>query len=98
VTDNTGMLYEKSTMSRKRALADRNKAIFKVSKCDHGHDDSTPEDKEAEPLFSPLSHPRPHSEIIDLSVPGYPSIPAPDDLLDTDEVILDCFADIPMNA
>jgi hypothetical protein len=96
VADN--MLFATPTVSRKRALADRNEAMFKVSKYDHGHDDSIPEDKEAELLFSPLSHPRPHSEIIDLSVPGYPSIPAPEDLLDTDEVILDYFADIPMNA
>jgi hypothetical protein len=98
VTDNTGMLYATPTVSRKRALADRNEAMFKVSKYDHGHDDSIPEDKEAELLFSPLSHPRPHSDVVDLSLPGYPSIPAPDDLLDTDEVILDYFADIPMNA
>jgi Zinc finger C-x8-C-x5-C-x3-H type (and similar) len=98
VTDYTSTLYETPTLSRKRALADRTEAMFKVSKHDHGHDDSIPEEEEAELLFSPLSHPRPHSEIIDLSVPGYPSIPAPDDILDTDEVILDYFADIPMNA
>lgn len=72
--------------------------MFKVPRYDHGHDDSIPEEGEAELLFSPLSHPRPHSDVIDLSMPGYPSIPAPEDLLDTDEVILDYFAAIPMNA
>ena len=96
--DSTGMLYETPTLSRKRALADRTEAMFKVPKYDLGHGESIPEEEEAELLFSPLTHPRPHSETIDLSKPGYPSLPAPEHLLDTDEVVLDYFATIPMNA
>ena len=85
-------------LSRKRALADRTEAMFKVPKYDLGHGESIAEEEEAELLFSPLTHSRPHSETIDLSKPGIPSLPAPEHLLDTDEVVLDYFATIPMNA
>lgn len=101
VPDTNSTLYATPTNSRKRALDDCTEAMFKVPRYDlgHGHDNSTiPEEEEAELLFSPMSHPRPHSEVIDLSKPSYPSIPAPDDLLDTDEVLLEYFAAVPMNA
>ena len=38
------------------------------------------------------------SAVIDLSKPGYPTLPDPEDLLDTDETIMDFFTTVPMNA
>ena len=72
-------------------------AIFKRPRYSEGHDEAS-DDGEVQLEFSPLTHPRPISSIIDLSQPVYPTLLAPEDLNEVDDVALDFFSSVPMNA
>ena len=98
------LTFRTPTYHRKRAAdvpsvqdAPRESA-FKKRRYSEGHDEASDDDEEAQLLLSPVHQPRPDSMIIDLSMPMYPSAVDPLDLNDVDEVSLDLFTTVSLNA
>ena len=73
-------------------------SAFKKRRYSEGHDEASDDEDEAQLVFSPDHQPRPDSMIIDLSMPMYPSALDPLDLNDVDEVNLDFFSTVSLNA
>ena len=71
-------------------------ALIKRPRYSDGHDEAS-DDGEAELEFSPMTHPRPTTCVIDLSQPFYPTVPATPDRLDERDVPMDYFSTIAMN-
>ena len=73
-------------------------SAFKKRRYSEGHDEASDDEGEAQIVFSPDHQPRPDSMIIDLSMPMYPSAFDPQDLNDVDEVHIDFFSTVSLNA
>ena len=89
--------------SRKRAASPvsfqspEGHTVTKRPRFSEGHDEASDNDEgEARLLFSPVTHARPQSEIIDLSLPVYPTPLSPSKLNDVTDI--NFFASIPLNA
>ena len=71
--------------------------VTKRPRFSEGHDEASDDDEgEAHLLFSPATHARPQSAIIDLSQPVYPTPLSPSKLNDVTDI--NFFASIPLNA
>jgi hypothetical protein len=100
--DGTVLDFTTPAVSRKRAqeppsvLPTPSESVLKRARYSHGKDDDYEDEGDAG--ITPDTFPRPASSVIDLSQPRYPTIPAPEDLHDADDINLRYFATIPMNA
>lgn len=100
--DGTVLDFTTPSVSRKRAqepasaLPTPRESVLKRARYSHGKDENSEDEGAAE--TTPVTLPRPSSSVIDISQPRYPSLLAPEDLHEADDINLRYFTTVQMNA